>query len=64
MGIMAAYGERGLGGHHARVGPVPIVEVLDRCYEHHGTEPTLGELVQFARANGIPFPRKEHGSRA
>ncbi|MBV8945847.1 MAG: hypothetical protein JOZ95_10525 [Solirubrobacterales bacterium] len=51
----------GLGGHHARVGPVPIVEVLDRCYEHHGTEPTLGELVLFARANGIPFPRKERG---
>jgi hypothetical protein len=51
----------GLGGQHARVGPVPIVEVLDRCYEHHGTEPTLGELVLFARANGIPFPRKERG---
>jgi len=52
---------RGLGGHHARVGPVRIVEVLDRCYEHHGTEPTLGELGLFARANGIPFPRKERG---
>jgi hypothetical protein len=52
---------RGLGGHHARVGPVPIVEVLDRCYEHHGTEPTPTELVLFARANGIPFPRKERG---
>jgi hypothetical protein len=51
----------GLGGQHARVGPVPIVEVLDRCYEHHGTEPTLGELVQFDRANDIPFPRKERG---
>ena len=51
----------GLGGHHARVGPVPIVDVLDRCYEHHGTEPTLGEPVLFARANGIPFPRKERG---
>jgi len=51
----------GLGGHHARVGPVPIVEVLDRCYEHHGTEPTLGELVLFARVNGIPFPRKDRG---
>ena len=51
----------GLGGHHARVGAVPVVEVLDRCYEHHGTEPTLGELVLFARANGIPFPRKDRG---
>jgi hypothetical protein len=48
----------GLGGQRARVGPVPIVEVLNRCYEHHRTEPTLGELVLFARANGIPFPRK------
>lgn len=51
----------GLGGQHARVGPVSLVNVLDRCYEHHGTEPTLGELVLFARANGIPFPRKERG---
>jgi hypothetical protein len=40
---------------------VPIVEVLDRCYEHHRTEPTLGELVLFAKANRIPFPRKERG---
>jgi hypothetical protein len=51
----------GLGGQLARVGPVPIVEVLDRCYEHHRTEPTLGELVLFARANRVPFPRKERG---
>jgi hypothetical protein len=51
----------GLGGHRAHVGPPPIVEVLDRCYEHHGTEPTVRELVVFAKANGIPFPRKERG---
>jgi hypothetical protein len=51
----------GVGGHRAHVGPTPIVDVLDRCYEHHGVEPTLGELVLFARANGIPFPRKERG---
>jgi hypothetical protein len=38
-----------------------IVEVLDRCYEAHGTQPTLGELVLFARANRIPFPRKTVG---
>jgi hypothetical protein len=52
---------RGLGGQPARGGPVPIVQVVDRCYDHFRTEPTLGELVQFARANRIPFPRKERG---
>lgn len=52
---------QGLGGHRAHVRPVPIVDVLDRCYEHHGTEPTLRELELFARANGIPFPRKQRG---
>jgi hypothetical protein len=42
--------------------PAPsIIDVLDRCYAAHGTEPTIGELVLFARANGIPFPRKERG---
>lgn len=38
-----------------------IVEVLDRCYTAHGTEPTLGELRTFAGANGIPFPRQQRG---
>ncbi len=52
---------RGLGGHRARVGPTPIVKVLDRRYEHHNAEPTFRELVLFARTNGIPFPRKERG---
>lgn len=51
----------GLGGHRAHVDPTPIVEVLDRCYEHHRTEPTLSELALFARANGIRFPRKQRG---
>jgi hypothetical protein len=42
--------------------PTPtIIEVLDRCYEAHGTQPTFGELALFARANGIPFPRKDVG---
>jgi hypothetical protein len=40
---------------------VSIVEVLDRCYERHGTEPTIKEIELFARANGIPFPRRERG---
>jgi hypothetical protein len=51
----------GLGGQRAHSGPTPIVEVLERCYEHHNAEPTLGELELFARANGIPLPRKERG---
>ena len=40
-------------------GPASIIDVLDRCYEHHGAEPTIADLEQFARANGIPFPRKD-----
>jgi hypothetical protein len=52
---------QGLGGHRARVGPASIVDVLDRCFEHHQTEPTAGELETFARANGIPFPRRQRG---
>jgi hypothetical protein len=40
--------------------PAPsIVEILDRCYSHHQTQPTLGELELFAQANGIPFPRRQ-----
>lgn len=52
---------QGRGGHRARVGPASIVDVLDRCFEHHRAEPTSGELATFARANGIPFPRRERG---
>ena len=33
-----------------------VIEVLDRCYEHHHSEPTLSELALFAQANGIPLP--------
>lgn len=41
--------------------PPKIVDVLDRCFEAHGTEPRMKELALFAQANGIPFPRKERG---
>ena len=51
----------GLGGHRARVGPAAIIDVLDRCYEHQGTEPNSNEIEDFARANGIPYPRRERG---
>jgi len=51
----------GRGGHRARSTAVSIIDVLDRCYEHHGTEPTTNELAAFAKANGIPVPRKDAG---
>jgi hypothetical protein len=44
-----------------RSGRPSIIEVLDRCYEHHGAQPTINENVTFARANGIPYPRPEPG---
>lgn len=31
------------------------VELLERCYKAHGTEPVAAELVIFARANRIPY---------
>lgn len=48
----------GLGGQVGIRG-VSIVELLERCYEHHGTEPISSEMEQFARANGIPYPRRD-----
>ena len=41
--------------------PPSIIDILDRCYEAHGTEPTSSESEVFARANGIPYPRRERG---
>lgn len=38
-----------------------VPEVLERCYEAHGTLPNKGELYVFAQANGIPLPRKLDG---
>jgi hypothetical protein len=32
-----------------------IPEMLDRCYEAHGTEPTSHEIIVFARANEISY---------
>jgi hypothetical protein len=63
-GALASAGltaRQGIGGHRNRAQPVKIVDVLDRCYEHHGTEPTFRDLEVFARANGIPFPRMKRG---
>ena len=33
-----------------------IIELLDRCYEVYGTQPTKRELTDFAHGNGIAFP--------
>ena len=35
-----------------------MVELLDRCYEVYGTQPTKRELTAFAHGNGIAFPRR------
>ena len=43
------------GNGRLAAGPT-IPEIIDRCYEAHGTQPTNKEVVVFARANGIPYP--------
>lgn len=48
-------------GYGRRKKPPSIIDILDRCYEAHGTEPTSSESEVFARANGIPYPRRERG---
>jgi hypothetical protein len=52
---------QGRGGQRARTTPATIVHILERCYEQHGTEPTVSEIEAFARANGIPYPRRQRG---
>lgn len=62
----AALTSAGLGDSHSpgygrRRKPPSIIDILDRCYEAHGAEPTSSENEVFARANGIPYPRRERG---
>ncbi len=38
--------------------PLTMSELLDRCYEFHGTEPTVNEADIFAKANGLPVKRR------
>ena len=45
----------GLGDQEQGRRALSTVEVLERCYEAHGTEPSALELRRFARANGIPW---------
>lgn len=56
-------GGQGYGGQRSRVQPVSAVEALERCFAHHGTQPTSLELEldAFAKANGIPTPRRQDG---
>lgn len=34
------------------------LEILERCWEFHGTQPTSVEAEKFAQANGIPYSRR------
>ncbi len=49
-------GGQGRGGMRG-VQPGSIVELIERCFAHHGAQPTSRDVVVFAKANGIPFPR-------
>jgi hypothetical protein len=42
-------------GHKRRTAVPTITEILNRCYEAHGAQPTQRESELFARANGIPY---------
>jgi hypothetical protein len=45
----------GLGDQgHGRLA-LGTVELLERCYAAHGTQPSALELRRFARANGVPW---------
>jgi hypothetical protein len=36
-----------------------IIELLDLCFEAHGTQPTVSELEVFARAKNLPHGRRD-----
>jgi len=48
-------------GQKRRTAVPTIADILDRCYEAHGAQPTQRESELFARANGVPYPRREPG---
>jgi len=52
---------QGRGGQRARSAPADVIDILDRCFEHYRIEPTSSEVELFAKANGIPFPRRQRG---
>jgi len=50
------------GGQLPNQGRTPtVIDVLDRCYEHHGVEATYTQLLAFARANKVPMKAREKG---
>jgi hypothetical protein len=59
----AALALAGLESEHRRAPAVVAsgtVELLERCYTAHGTEPSALELRRFAKANGIPWTPDRH----
>jgi len=46
------------GGNRPRTRSATVVEVLERCFERYGTEPTSAELMDFVRGNRIPLAAK------
>jgi hypothetical protein len=38
-----------------------VVELIERCYSHHGAQPSHAELVRFCRANGLAMARLAEG---
>ena len=53
---------RSRGGKGATRGhAATVIEVLDRCYEHHGVVATYTQLLAFARANGVPMRNRPAG---
>jgi hypothetical protein len=52
----AALTAAGLSARTAHVGVgISTVELLERCYDAHGAQPSAEELRRFARANRIPY---------
>lgn len=59
---LQATSERGDGfGSVGRPAAPSITELLQVAYDFHGVQLTQEELVVFARANGIPYPRERKG---
>lgn len=58
---LAALAARPGRGSYARARPDSIVDIIERCYAHHGAQPFGVDVNAFAKANRIPVPRREAG---